>query len=139
MTVDSQSRAVDKLIAALKAEGRDDEAAVVQEMRPNKDRELRAAPVAGSPPDQGQQVEPGSSSPVPSVPMSQPASLGAHIEWWDDLGQNARHYRHIECDDGAGHWVVPLDDCPPLTDDTAECAHCCYVRPLSARRRKEPS
>ena len=84
MTADSQSRAVDKLIAALKAEGREDEVAVVQEMRPNKDRELRAAPVTGSPPDQGQQVEPGSSSPVPSVPVARPASLGAHIERWDE-------------------------------------------------------
>ncbi len=35
MTADSQPRAVDKLIAALNAADRDDEAAVVQELRPD--------------------------------------------------------------------------------------------------------
>ncbi len=35
MTTDNKPRAVDKLIAALKAADRDDEAVVVQEMRPD--------------------------------------------------------------------------------------------------------
>lgn len=61
-----------------------------------------------------------------------PAPPTDHIEWWDEPDTNSRWYRHVGCDT-SGRWVVPLDDCPPPSSDTAECGHCCYVRPLQAR------
>lgn len=56
--------------------------------------------------------------------------LSGYIEWRDEPEVNARRYRHVGCDTPHSHWTVPLDDCPPPSEATDECAHCCYVVPL---------
>lgn len=58
------------------------------------------------------------------------------IEWWDYPEKNARCYQHNGCDEDSingGKWIVPLDDCPPLTEVDHECARCCLILPLKPR------
>lgn len=55
------------------------------------------------------------------------------IEWWAIPEDNAVWYQHIGCDDPPARWLVPMDDCPLPDSADAECAHCCYVRPLRER------
>jgi len=60
----------------------------------------------------------------------------SHIEWWDEPETNSMFYRHIGCDTPHHRWVTPLDDVPlpgEQGEETAECAHCCYVVPLRKR------
>ena len=63
----------------------------------------------------------------------EPEGQFARIEWWDEPERNARYYRHIGCDEGDRHWIVPLDDCPAPTREDRECARCALIVPLVAR------
>jgi hypothetical protein len=65
----------------------------------------------------------------PGEPEGQPE----RIEWWDEPERNARYYRHIGCDEGDQHWIVPLDDCPAPTREDHECVRCALIVRLVAR------
>jgi len=63
----------------------------------------------------------------------EPEGQRKRIEWWDEPDRNARYYRHVGCDEGNQHWVVPLDDCPAPTREDHECVRCALIVPLIAR------